>query len=183
MRLTRHWPSAQQRKSHCVRGPHTLTVIQTAHCPSQPHCQLWRGGFGRQGTQTFSMLGKRVVKQKLQNRCWWVDKNLLHVFVFTCIVMGKVEAEKIPQLPTQGSGRSPSPASPKKLNVSMFPAGTTSESTARCSQQQNNSCTIGAATEWLNSSFYRHGVIKTWCSFVLHKAPTLLTPSSNLTGY
>lgn len=99
------------------------------------------------------------------------------------IVMGKVQAEKIPQLSTQGPGRSPNPASPEKLSVSVFPAGTTSVSTARCSQQQNNSCTIGAATEWLNSSFYRHGVIKTWCSFVLHKAPTLLTPSSNLTGY
>lgn len=97
--------------------------------------------------------------------------------------MGKVQAKEIPQFSTQESGRSPSPASPEKLNVSVFLAGTTSVSTARCSQQPSNSCTIGPATEWLNSSFYRHGVIKTWCSFVLHKAPTLLTPSSNLTGY
>lgn len=97
--------------------------------------------------------------------------------------MGKMQGDKIPQLSVQGSGKSPSPAPPAKLSVPVFSAGTTSVSTARCSQQQSNSCTIQAATEWLNSSLQRHGVIKTWCSFVLYKAPTLLTPSSNLTGY
>jgi len=97
--------------------------------------------------------------------------------------MGKAQGEKIPRLSTQGSGKPPSPAPPETLGVPKFPAGTTSVSTARRSQQQNNSCTMQAVTEWLNSSLYRHGVIKTWCSFVLHKAPTLLTPSSNLTGY
>lgn len=75
--------------------------------------------------------------------------------------MGKAQGEKIPRLSTQRSGKSPRPAPPEKPSVPVFPAGTASVLTARCSQQQNNSCTIQAATEWLNSSLYRHGVIKT----------------------
>lgn len=83
-------------------------------------------------------------------------------YLFTGILeRERHRGEKIPRLSMQGSGRSPSPAPPEKLSVPVFPAGTTSVSTARCSQQQNNSCTIQAATEWLNSSLYRHGVIKT----------------------
>lgn len=122
-----------------------------------------------------------IIMQKSRIRCWQADKNLL--LIYKDFRMGKTQGDKIPQLSMQGSGKSPSPAPPAKLSVPVFSAGTTSASTARCSQQQSNSCTIQAATEWLNSSLYRHGVIKTWCSFVLYKAPTLLTPSSNLTGY
>lgn len=156
---------------------------QAAQCccrPSQPHV-----GFGEVGLEDKkhgpSSRREHIIVQKPRNRCWRADKNLL--LIYKDFRMRKAQGEKIPQLSMQGSGKSPSPAPPEKLSVPVFPAGTTSVSTARYSQQQNNSCTIQAATEWLSSSLYRHGVIKTWCSFVLHKASTLLTPSSNLMGY
>lgn len=159
------------------QGPKRHSVAIAHHSPTV--------SFGEVGlenkTHGPSSSHEDLIVQKSQNRCWWADKNL--VLTYKDFRMGNAQGEKIPRLSTQGSGKSPSPTPPEKLSVPVFPAGTTSVSTARCSQQQNNSCTKQAATEWLNSSLYRPGVIKTWCSFVLHKASTLLTPSSNLMGY
>lgn len=159
------------------QGPRRHSAIRAHHSPTV--------SFGEVGLEDKkhgpSSHWEDIIVQKSQNKCWRADKNLL--FIYKDFRVGKAQGEKVPQLSMQVSGKSPSPAPPEKLGVPVCPAGTTSVSTARCSQQQNNSCTIQAATEWLNSSLYRHSVIKTWCSFVLHKASTLLTPSSNLTGY
>lgn len=160
-----------------TRGPRQHSAAIAHHSPTLSSGEV---GLEDKEAWTFIALGRHH-RAKSHNRCWRVDKNLL--LIYKDFRVGKAEGEKIPLLSMQGSGKSPTPAPSEKLSVPVFPAGTTSVSAARCSQQQNNSCTIQAVTERLNSSLYRHGVIKTWCSFVLHKAPTLLTPSSNLTGY